>query len=360
MTYRGEIGVQLASHLANQHSAVELVELARRAHERGIDRVWIDDNLRFRNVFVILAAVASSVPINLGTAIIVPYFRNPIDTADAIATVSELTGGREIFIGMARGSTGIVPYQINAEAPVSFMKETIGLLRMLLAGEAIAISDFPLLTRYYGFRQNARFKMAFPLGSPVKLYHGCSGKRAARLAGKTMDVILISGLYLALLRTGRVSEVLNAATEGRRESAHSSSPREFHFGCEINLSISEDGDKALQNPKGFLAHVIPGSYDRLGLIEPLGIDRGKVERMKERLAKGASFEDLAALISDEDVRKCFIAGTPRECREQLLEVLDETTKLGFDRISFKLGPDYGESIDLLGREIIPEMRKRSA
>ncbi|HZW58413.1 MAG TPA: LLM class flavin-dependent oxidoreductase [Nitrososphaerales archaeon] len=357
-TFKGEVGVQLASHLANQHSTAELVRLAQLAHKRGIDRIWIDDNLRFRNVFVLLAAVASVVPANLGTAIIVPYFRNPIDTADAIATISELTEGRELCIGIARGSTGIVPYQINAEAPISFMRETAVLLKALFAGDTIAISDFPHLMKYYEFKEMAKFNLAFPLGSPIRLYHGCSGRRAAKLAGTLMDGILISGLYVALLRTGRARGVIDAAKEGR---CLSSSPNsEFHFGCEINLSISEDRDRALSDPKSFLAHVIPGSYDRLGLIEPLGIDRSKVERMKERLLKGASFEELASLISDEDVKKCFIAGTPSECREQLLELLDETVKLGFDRISFKVGPDYGESIELISREILPELKESGA
>ena len=66
MKFKGEVGVQLATHLANQHSTPELVNLAKLANKLGIDRVWIDDNLRFRNVFVILSAVASKVPIGLG------------------------------------------------------------------------------------------------------------------------------------------------------------------------------------------------------------------------------------------------------------------------------------------------------
>ena len=48
-----EIGIQLVTHIANEYSTSDLVRLARISLENGIDRVWIDDNLRFRNVFVI-------------------------------------------------------------------------------------------------------------------------------------------------------------------------------------------------------------------------------------------------------------------------------------------------------------------
>jgi len=71
---------------------IELAELARR---NNFDQVWVNDNLGYRNVFVILTAIASRVPIKLGTAILVPYFRNPVDTADAFAALSELVDGYE-------------------------------------------------------------------------------------------------------------------------------------------------------------------------------------------------------------------------------------------------------------------------
>ena len=291
----------------------------------------------------------------MGTGIIVPYFRNPIDTADALAAISELTEGRELSIGIARGSTGIVPYQIDTDSPIAFMRETVVLLKSLLAGKEIAITNFPHLAKYYRFKEKAKFKLAFPPRSPITFYHGCSGLQAARLAGEAMDGILISGLYVALLRTGRVKGIIEAAARGKKSSPGGN---KFVNACEINLSMSKDRERALQDPKGFLAHVIPGSYDALGLIEPLGIDRKKVELMKEKSRQGTSFEQLASLISDDDVKKCYIAGTPRECRDQLLDVLDQTVKLGFDRISFKLGPEYKETIELIGKEIIPELTGR--
>jgi len=42
-------------------------------------------------VLASLAAIVARLPVKLGTAVTVPYFRNPVDLAMAFATISELT-----------------------------------------------------------------------------------------------------------------------------------------------------------------------------------------------------------------------------------------------------------------------------
>ena len=157
MEFKGDIAVQLAARPGNQYSTLELVHLAQAAHEQGIDRVWIDDNLCFRNVSVLLSAITSKVPVGLGTAIIVPYFRNPIDIADTLGTISELASDREPSIGISRGSMGIVPHQLHTEPPIVFMRKSVLLLRSLLAGNEVSIADFPHVAEYYRFKETARF-----------------------------------------------------------------------------------------------------------------------------------------------------------------------------------------------------------
>jgi len=64
-------------YIANHYTVPQWIELAELARRNNFDQVWINDNLSYRNVFVILTAISSRVPIKLGTAILVPYFRNP-------------------------------------------------------------------------------------------------------------------------------------------------------------------------------------------------------------------------------------------------------------------------------------------
>ncbi len=117
--FQGEIGLQFTTHIASRYTVPQWVELAELAHENNFSQIWVNDNLGHRNVFVILTAIASRVPIKLGTAILVPYFRNPIDTADSLAALSELTGAREISVGIARGDYAQAGHQIRMVRPIS-------------------------------------------------------------------------------------------------------------------------------------------------------------------------------------------------------------------------------------------------
>ncbi len=53
---------------------------------------------------MVLAALSGSLKIKLGTAITVQYFRNPVDLADMVASLSELMEGRELSIGLGFGN----------------------------------------------------------------------------------------------------------------------------------------------------------------------------------------------------------------------------------------------------------------
>jgi alkanesulfonate monooxygenase SsuD/methylene tetrahydromethanopterin reductase-like flavin-dependent oxidoreductase (luciferase family) len=87
--FSGEIGVHYPLHVLNRYGVPELIALAERARESlgkfGYSQVWTNDNLEYRSVVAVSAAIVARVPVKLGTAITVPYFRNPIDLAMAFA-----------------------------------------------------------------------------------------------------------------------------------------------------------------------------------------------------------------------------------------------------------------------------------
>src|SRR6476660_4047696 len=120
--FKGEVALQFTAHIANHYSVPQWIEIAELARQHHFSQLWVNDNLGHRNIFVILGAIAARVPIKLGTAILVPYFRNPVDTADALAAISELTGGREISVGIARGDYAQAGHQIEMIKPIAMVK----------------------------------------------------------------------------------------------------------------------------------------------------------------------------------------------------------------------------------------------
>ena len=93
--FTGEIGIHYPLHVLNRYSLPELIGLAETAwrtmEQFGFSQVWTNDNLEYRSVLASSAAIVARLPVKLGTAVTVPYFRNPVDLAMAFATMSELT-----------------------------------------------------------------------------------------------------------------------------------------------------------------------------------------------------------------------------------------------------------------------------
>ncbi len=175
--YQGEVGLQFTAHIANHYSVSQWIELAELAHKHGFSQLWVNDNLGHRNVFVILTAIAARVPIRLGTAILVPYFRNPIDAADSLAALSELTQGREISVGIARGDYAQAGNQIEMIKPIGMVRETVQCLKRLFEGETVRHDDFPILASYYHLKPTASIRLGFSPKAPILFYSGGNGPK---------------------------------------------------------------------------------------------------------------------------------------------------------------------------------------
>lgn len=353
-SYKGELGLQFTTHIAHHYSVPELVELADLSHQCGFDQVWVNDNLGHRNIFVVLAAMASSVPIKLGTAIVVPYFRNPVDLADSIASITEMTGGREVSVGIARGAVVIAGKQVEAQKPLATVRETVLSVQALLNGETVAFRDYPHLADYFHLNPDWDFKLGFAPKAPVRFYTGGIGPKILNIAGQIMDGILIGGYYIPLALTDRLEEILNPP----RAVAAETQPRKTLFDtCELNVSISKDRDRALQFAKPYVSHMLP-TLAEMGFTDDhmrtIGVEPGLIKTLEDAFNSGASVQNASALIPDSAVASCFVAGRPEECRDQIEDLLDRADRLGIHQVSFaKLGPDYAEAITLLREEILP-------
>jgi alkanesulfonate monooxygenase SsuD/methylene tetrahydromethanopterin reductase-like flavin-dependent oxidoreductase (luciferase family) len=354
--YRGEVGLQFTTHLARHYTVPQWVELAEYAQRNGFSQLWINDNLGHRNIFVLLTAIASRVPIKLGTAILVPYFRNPIDTADAFASLSELMGGREISVGIARGDYAQAGNQIHMVKPIGMVKETVECLKTLFRGDTVQYADYPVLSEFFNLRSHSSIQLGFEPKSPIRFYCGGNGPRIMEIAGRVMDGVLIGGFFIPLVRSGKLGGLLEKTERGRQDAGRQITIKKV---CEINISVSSDYEKARNFPKRYIAHMLV-VLEAMGFSQEefsaLGVDRETVIQIKEAFEAGGTIEQVSALISDAMVDIGFIAGTPRDCIKPLEEMCAYAQEYGFDQICLaKLGPDYEEAITILSRDLLPSI-----
>jgi alkanesulfonate monooxygenase SsuD/methylene tetrahydromethanopterin reductase-like flavin-dependent oxidoreductase (luciferase family) len=355
--YTGEFALQFVTHLANHYTVRDLVRLARLGHEKGFAQIWVNDNVRYRGQLVVLTAIAAEVPVRIGSAILVPYFHQPLDLAGSLAALSELVSGREICIGIAQGDLGQAPQHVEIAKPVAMVRETAQFLRRALAGDEVAYADFPVLCEYYRLNRAGKFTLAFKPRAPVSFFGGGNGPQSLRMSGKTMDGVISSGTFIPMLRAGRQAKMLAEADAAAREAQPGKRLRKI---CELNVSVSKNREQAIEFPKRQAAHSVlqweargftAEEYDRLG------VRREEVLKLKEAFASGATVEKAAELVSEDIVRACYAAGRPDEVVEQVLELSRAAAEIGYDQIAFaKLGPNYEEAIDLLAREVVPALK----
>jgi alkanesulfonate monooxygenase SsuD/methylene tetrahydromethanopterin reductase-like flavin-dependent oxidoreductase (luciferase family) len=354
--FDGELGLQFVTHLANHYTVPDLVRLAQLAADKGFKQIWVNDNLRYRDQVVVLTAIAAHVPIRLGTAVMVPYFHNPLHVADALGSLSELCADREMSIGIARGDLGQLPQHVQPLKPVAMVSETVRFLRRALAGDQIAYSEYPLLLHFYRLNPVGKFQLAFRPQAIFKFYGGGNGPQALRLCGRVMDGLISSGTYIPTLKAGRLPGMLATADQAAKELDPNKRLRKV---CELNVSISRDREKAIEFPKRQVSHSIL-QWEALGFTTEdyakLGVQRTQVLKLKEAYASGATVEAASKLVTETMVKSYYAAGKPEEVRDQIIELAAAAGRLGYDHVAFaKLGPDYEEAINLLADTIVPAL-----
>ena len=352
--FTGEIGIHYPLHVLNRYSLPELIGLAETAWQTmgklGFSQVWTNDNLEYRSVLASSAAIVARLPVKLGTAVTVPYFRNPVDLAMAFATMSELMDGREISLGLGPGSRSILAHQVERVKPLTIMAELATALRTLFAGAALRSSDMPALASY--FHMNAeQYALRFKTQSPIRLYYGPSLLKPAvlDLIASHFDGVILQTLY-------GIADM--QASLARLQAARAQSPlaEPLRKVMLLNASVSRDGEAARQHAKRFVSHIVSGWPD--DVLSAKGIDPGAVQAVRKAYAENRGVDYAAALTPDQAVDRLIIAGTPAQCAPRIAELFALAARDGFTQVTLgvPLGPDIPEVIDLWGKEILPALR----
>lgn len=121
----------------------QLVDFARRAERLGFDSLWVNDSLispRVEALTMLAAAAPVTERVTLGTAALLPVLRRPVQSAQALASIDLLSGGRlAVAVGAGfPGPLGQPMYELS-EVPwprrFARLDETVALWRRLWSTE---------------------------------------------------------------------------------------------------------------------------------------------------------------------------------------------------------------------------------
>jgi 5,10-methylenetetrahydromethanopterin reductase len=321
LTFEAEISPGMTSR--------QTVDLARRAEAAGFDRLGVSDVVFWPDCFVLLGLIATATTrIELGPMVTNPYTRHPAVLAGVMATLQDASEGRA-FLGIGVGA-GLEALGQNYPRPLAHLREAIGVIRALLAGEEVDVAGSAVTV--------ACSKMVGPV-APVPIAIGSRSPQVMRLAGEIGERALVGGRFLSP----------SIAAQYRRWIAEGSarcgrSPDDVEVAPRLTLCVSRDGDLARRSVKRYVAHYV-------ALLRPaeLGLDPTWLARLDAALARSRGWyfdldrhddPEIDTLIDDDLVRRFAVAGTPGEC----VALAEDVLAHGFTSASFNLAAPLRSSL----------------
>ncbi len=176
--------MRFSLRLNNDLTVSQYEALAQAAEAYGFDQFWVSHDLFLRSSSVILPILArATTKMEIGSCIFNPYTINPAELAMFAATMDELSGNR-FNLGLAAGAKEFLNWVgLAQERPLAAMRETITIVRRLLAGETAELNG-----QFLQWSPETFLRFTAPRVTPI--YVGAMGPKMLQLAGELGDGIL--------------------------------------------------------------------------------------------------------------------------------------------------------------------------
>jgi 5,10-methylenetetrahydromethanopterin reductase len=317
-----------------------LAERTAGAADLGFEMVYVPDQGFFRDPFVILAQLGTRVErIRLGLGVTTPYTRHPAQIARAAATLADLGPGRFV-LGLGAGERANLRDRLGApRAPVApLLRETIGVLRRLWAGERVSAS-----TAVFTLRDVA---LDFALAAPVPIYLATTEPDGFRLAGELADGLILGDMADA--------EVVRQAVRLKDAGARSvgRDPSAVAVVGWLTTIVTDDPAATKDRVRPVMASTVCGMH-RFAR-HALGFDDQAVEAMRAAPAARSVSPDV---LTDADIERLAIIGPADQCIEQLRAV----ARGGLTQLVARMPAAVAAQMDLegnlarLARDVLPKV-----
>jgi probable F420-dependent oxidoreductase len=281
------------------------LDMCRRVAERtealGYESVWIADTGAGPDPFVIgtLAATATR-RMRIGTAVIPIYTRALPVLAAGAGSVAQLAPGRFVLgIGVSSETIvdawGGVPFQ----RPFTRIRETVGVLRQMLAGDRVTYEGRTVRTR--------NFRLVSQPPAPVPIYIAALMPPMLEVAGEIAD-----GVVLNFMPVEAVPRMLDHVRIGAERAGRD--PKTIEVVSRFQVVVTDDVPAA----RSALRHMM-GPYFATSVYNRFVAWCGFADEAREILATWRAKDrtrNLAA-VTDAMVDRLAIIGPPEHCRERL-------------------------------------------
>ena len=237
----------------------EVASHARVAEESGFSHMsFVDLQNLSRDVYVMMTIAALNTHrIQIGQGVTIPT-RHPSVTANATASIDELSGGRA-FLGLGVGLSGRLSMQTKPGSMREF-RETVEFIRKYMAGEE---------AEWNGARMHSEW-----VRRQVPVYMGCTGPKSLQLAGEIADGVVFSGVHPVVVKW-KMEQIEKGALKAGRD------PSEIDVWVSAMVYVAGSKEEARQEVASYASSHTHSNYNSQFKREtPESID------LKQRLERG--------------------------------------------------------------------------
>jgi 5,10-methylenetetrahydromethanopterin reductase len=316
--------------------------LAVLAEEAGFDCLWHSNERFYREMFVRMTASAlATTRIGIGGAVAEPFAVHPALTAQSLATIAELSGGRAT-LALGAGGSGLPVMGFQRVRPAVALREAHEVMSRMLAGETV---DFEgEIIRAHG----ARLHFTPPAG--IELWIATRGRRTLEVAGAVADGAIIATYADPAGVAGALERVRRGAERAGRD------PSQVRAMSRVDTCVHPDPALAREGCRLMVAKLLWSSYPDRAFVEQAGVE---VPAELEELIALRDYDALHGredLVPDELVDAFCWAGTPAQVAARVREIVDAT---GVGDVGFWLlkapGQTLEEAVALLAAEVVPAL-----
>ena len=314
--------MRLSYSLGSLLTVEQVLVCSRKLNEFKPDTVWIPETWGMENFSMLSMASRENSFSKIGSSIVNIYSRSPSLIAMGAATVDAISNKR-LVLGLGTSSQPLVEdfHGDKFESPLKRMKECVEIIRLILSGKTInysgeifSLKNFSLLIK--------------PPRDSIPIYLAAVNQKMVELTWKIADGVIF---------------YLRPKSEIRSTLAKMQNQKKIDSTLQIITCVNNDSEKAIVRAKKTLAFYVSVGKIYREFLASNGFENETKNIFEEYEKNG--LESNHELVPESMVSELCIAGTPDECKTQLLQFRE--TGIDLPIIQFNPTDNVEDSFNLV-------------
>jgi len=304
---------RVALYLQDAHDLRDGLEYAKYAEEKGFEAIWQAESRLVRDAIVPMAAYAAVTDkVKVGSGVINNWTRNIGLLASTFLTLDDLAKDR-IICGIGAWWDPLAKnVGINRKKPLTAMKETVQVMKRLLAMEKVTFhGEF---IHVDGIELDVVHGRTEPRNVPI--YIGATGNKMMELTAEIADGVVLNYCVPPEYNNKAMDLLSKGAKKSGRTLDDIDRPQL------VVCSVDNDHDKAIDTTRELLTQYLA---QQPHIAKASGVAEEVVQKIQSILGWPATHEEIQKakhLVPEDLILRITASGTPDEAKAKVNEYIN--------------------------------------